>query len=346
MEIRTLTRSPAPLPVTQFTRRPAPGAFSIERVFDDVRAAMPDDVAVTQVRNRFLSQGLMPRLRDAWSARRRRARVNHVTGDVHYLTFFLPRARTLLTVHDTVLVDRERGLRRLVLWALWFWLPARRCARMTAISHESKRRILALIRTDPDRITVIPNPVSADFTPQPVTAHDGPFRLLHIGTKANKNLDRLVAALAGLAVELTVVGRPGAASRAALDASGLDLRLLQDLDDAALRAEYARCDALAFVSLDEGFGLPIVEAQATGRPVLTSARAPMDDVAGGAALLVDPTDTDAIRTGVQRLMTDAALRADLVARGHRNVTRFSAATVARAYADLYLQIDREAAADV
>lgn len=345
MGANPLTRPTDTLCVTQFTRRPAPGAFSLERVFADVRAAMPNGVQVTEARNAHLSQGLLPRLRDAWAARRHTGAVNHITGDVHYLCFFLPRARTLLTVHDTVLVDRERGLKRFVLWLLWFWLPARRCTRMTAISEESKRRILCLIAFKADRITVIPNPVSTDFVPCPVTAHDGPFRLLHIGTKANKNLDRLIPALAGLEVELTVIGRLSTAHQALLVRHRVAHRSMHDLTDAQIRAEYARCDALVFVSLDEGFGLPILEAQATGRPVLTSDRAPMSDVAGDAALLVNPEDTDAIRAAVVRLMTQADLRMDLIARGTRNLTRFSAPTIARAYADLYALIAQEADAD-
>ena len=331
------------LKVAHFARRPAPGAFSLERVFQDVRAAMPPRVDVTEHQNRHLSQGILPRLKDAWSARQATRAVNHVLGDVHYLTYFLPRRRTILTVHDTVMVDRERGLKRLMLWIFWFWLPLRRCDWITAISEESRLRLLALVSIDPGRVRVIPDPVAPEFIAQPPSPRHGPFRLLHIGAKANKNLERLVFALDGLDVELSVIGQLSDFQKELIKAHLPQNRVLCDLDDADLQAEYARAEALAFVSLDEGFGLPIVEAQATGRPVLTSARAPMNEVAGYGALLVDPENHVAIRDAVRRLASDAALRASLVERGFANVKRFSASIVAAQYAELYEIVAKEAA---
>ncbi|MFT6286154.1 MAG: glycosyltransferase involved in cell wall biosynthesis [Alcanivorax sp.] len=328
--------------VTHFTRKPAAGAFSIERVFRDVRAEMPAEVEVVEHRNAHLSQGVLPRLKDALTARKASRAVNHVVGDVHYLTYFLPRRRTILTVHDTILVDRERGLKRIVLWFFWFWLPVRRSNRITAISEKSRQRLLELVSVDPTRVLVIPDPVSPEFTPQPPGPRRGPFRLLHIGGKANKNLERLVRALNGLEVELTVIGHLSAVQKDLVAVHIAHHRLLENLDDKSLRAEYARAEALVFVSLDEGFGLPILEAQASGRPVLTSARAPMNEVAGGAALLVDPENVESMRGGVRRLISDPALRASLVERGFINAVRFSVGNVARQYADLYEAVGREA----
>lgn len=328
------------LRVTHFSRRPALGAFSLERVFADVRAAMPPDFAVTEVRNKYLSRGILPRLRDAWRARQQEGAVNHVLGDVHYLTYFLTRRRTILTIHDTILVERERGLKRFLIWFFWFWLPLHRCRHVTAISEESRDRLLALVEVDPDRVSVIPNPVSPEFVPKPDGPREGPFRLLHLGTKANKNLSRLCRALDGLEVELTVIGKASATQRALLEVHVPRRRILDGLSDADLRGEYARAEALAFVSTDEGFGLPILEAQATGRPVLTSDRAPMREVAGDAALLVLPEDETAIRAAVERLMTDAAYRAELVERGQVNVERFSAGAIAAHYASLYEIVGR------
>jgi len=333
-----------PLQVVHFSRRPPPGAFSIERVFADVRAAMPENIQVMECMNAHLSRGVLPRLRDAWRARRHAAAVNHVTGDVHYLTYFLPSERTLLTVHDTVMIERAKGVKRWLLWFLWLWLPARRCRWISAISDESKRRILRLVPIDPERIVVIPDPVSPNFAPTPLPPRSGPFRLLHIGTKPNKNLERVIEALAGLEIELTVIGRMTKTQAALFEWYNVAYRNLTDLSDDDLRAEYGRAEALIFVSLDEGFGLPIIEAQASGRPVITAARPPMDEIAGGAALLVDPEDTTAICSAVQRLAEDPELSADLAERGVDNARRFAATTVAAAYVELYARIDYEARA--
>ena len=330
----------AVLKVTHFSRRPASGAFSIERVFADIRGASPPHVEIVERRNAHLSKGVIPRLRDALAARRHVSAVNHVTGDVHYLTYFLPRDRTVLTVHDTIMIERAGGLKRALLLLFWFWLPARRAGWMTAISSESKRRLLKLVAFDPDRIVVIPNPVSINFSTSPPPFREGPVRLLHIGTKSNKNLERVIPALEGLDVELTVIGQMTEAQTALLHRHDVAHRTRQGLDDVALRAEYARAEVIVFVSLEEGFGLPIIEAQASGRPVITAARAPMDEVAGNAALLVDPEDIEEIRAAVIQIIESSELRAELVAKGKKNVEQYSATTIARKYADLYTQIDR------
>lgn len=324
--------------VTYFSRRPTASAFSIERVFADVRRAMPSGVEITEHRNLHFSQGILARLSDAWRARYHQSAVNHVTGDVHYVTFFLPRERTILTVHDAAMVERAKGIKRALLWFFWFWLPARRVGWITTISQESKERLLRFVSFAPERLVIIPNPVSPDFKPSPLPPREGPFRLLHIGTKPNKNLERLVPALAALNVELTVIGSMTEAQRALFSQYSVKHRALEGLDADAMRDEYARAEAVVFVSLDEGFGLPIIEAQASGRPVITSDRAPMTEVAGTGALLVDPENGEEIGAAVANLASDSSLRHELVAKGAKNVERFSPSTIAKAYADLYRKV--------
>jgi glycosyltransferase involved in cell wall biosynthesis len=87
--------------------------------------------------------------------------------------------------------------------------------------------------------------------------------------------------------------------------------------------------------------MPILEAQAVGRPVLTSNLAPMADVAGHGALKVDPYDGTAIRAGLERLITEPVLRDQLVDAGFQNVRQYSASAVAARYADLYREVIEE-----
>lgn len=331
-----------PISVAHLTRLPAPGAFSLERVFNDVRKAFPDWVHVKEHRNAFLSQGILPRLRDAWRARKSGAKVNHITGDVHYLTFFLRKKRTVLTIHDTLIFERSSGLKRFAIWFLWYYLPVHRSGVVTVISPETKSRLLSVVRVSDKKVKVIPNPVSSEFDMAPASVHPGSFRLLHIGTKQNKNLERLIEALTGLDVELTVVGVLNDTQRQAFKTHNVKVRNVHGISDAELVEEYIRTDAVAFVSLDEGFGLPIIEAQSVGRPVISSAREPMMWVAGSAALLVDPESVNEIREGVQAIRSSITLRSKLIDLGFQNALRFSVETVSQQYADLYREVSERA----
>ena len=102
--------------------------------------------------------------------------------------------------------------------------------------------------------------------------------------------------------------------------------------------EYRNADMLLFVSTYEGFGLPIVEANAVGRPVVTSQISSMPEVAADAACLVDPYDVASIRHGVQRVIENAAYRNELIQRGYVNAMRFSQEVVAARYAEVYRDV--------
>lgn len=321
--------------VTHFHRRPLQGAHSIERLYEDVRGALPPRFFVTVSINRWFSRGIMRRLGDAIRATWHQGDVNHVTGDVHYLTYFMHRARTVLTIHDCVALTTATGFRRWALWFFWFWLPLRRSAAIVVISETTKQELMAHTKCPESRIVVIHNSVSKEFAPCPRRFDAQVPRILHIGCTPNKNLERHAAALSAIACRLVVVGSMTPSQRQTLARHGIDYVSRSDLSRFQLLAEYQECDMLLFASTYEGFGLPIVEAQAVGRPVVTSNTSSMPEVAGDAAILVDPFDVESIRRGVLQVIHDADHRNDLVRRGFENAKRFQSEQVAQRYADLY-----------
>lgn len=328
--------------VTHFMRRPGSNTFSMERLYEDVRQALPVDCRVKVWICRHFSRGFWPRVKDAWLARAQQGDVNHVTGDVHYLTFLLDSRRTVLTVHDLVMLERLRGIRRFALWFLWYWLPVQRSRAIVVISETTRSLLRDSVRCDLGKIFVIHNNVSDEFQPVPRTFANSCPRILQIGTKTNKNLERVAEALSGMRCTLVIVGPLSKAQQSILHGYGIDYENHVGLSREALVAQYVAADMLLFASTYEGFGLPIIEAQAVGRPVVTSNLSAMPEVAGEAASLVDPFDVMSIRAGVQRLISDAVYRNDLITKGFENVKRFRASHVAAQYAALYRRVAEDA----
>lgn len=320
--------------IVHLQRKPHPGQLSMEAVFDSVREHLPEyqvDVVVSQHDN----SGVLPRLKAVLAARRDQGDVTHVVGDVHFLVLLMRRRTTVLTIHDVEFLGRHPGLRGAVYRWLWVRLPVWRSAVVTVVSEATRKDVAALVGGDPARLRLVENPVRDHFTPSPLPSN-APPRVLLMGTWPNKNLERSVQALAGMEVEVDVTGPLDEAQRALL--APLRARNHVGLDDGQVVELLRRCDLLLFPSLSEGFGLPIVEAQASGRPVVTSDRSPMRDVAGGAACLVDPEDVASIRAGVLRVLDDRDYAQALVEAGLANVADYRADVVARAYAEIYAEL--------
>lgn len=306
----------------------------METVFDAIQPRLAQCFDLTVRRSSQFSSGVLPRVRAVLEARREQGEVTHVVGDVHYLTLLLRRPSTVLTIHDIEFLDRSSGLRQAAYRWLWVRLPAARAALITTPSEAVRAEVLHETGRAPDSVVVVPNPVRPGFSPSPLPA--GRPVVLLMGAWPNKNLDRSLAALAGLDVAVRLVGSPSLPQARALAEIGGTVA--RELSDEQVTAEYAAATLLLFPSTSEGFGVPVLEAQASGRPVVTSDLEPLRTVAGGAALLVDPLDVAAIRAGVEQLLGDPALREQLVRAGLANAAAYSPDSIADRYAEVYRQL--------
>lgn len=264
--------------------------------------------------------------------------------------------KQVVTIHDMAVFDCPEtfsmGFRS------WYQmlLPklVRRALHIIAVSAFTKGRIQAHIDVSPDRISVIPNGVSSQFRPGlqsgNVLATLGlPSRsyVLAVGsTERRKNIAGLMKAWQRvqkrLAQDTWLVVAGGRNPRVFRDNSLPQVPervfLLGRVEDESLPALYAGARAVAYLSTYEGFGLPLLEAMASGIPVLASNASSLPEVAAGSTLLVDPFDIEAIENGLERVLEDAELRSRLTAQGLTRATEFSWDRTAHRTWDLLQQV--------
>ena len=324
-----------------FIHRKSADTPSIERVFAIVADEMEKQgLSVVHTRLPY-SNNALGTLANLLLFRPPPADIYHITGHVHYVALRLPPEKTILTVHDLGILRNRTGVRHSVIKKLFFDWPLRRLRYMTAISEATMLEIVEKTDCEPAKITVINNPID----PKMQNGHHE-FRtekpvILLVGTAPHKNLNRVVEAVTGLDCRLMIIGNVSRELTNLLKDSSVEFENAKAENDEQLYAVFKRSDLVVFCSTFEGFGLPIIEAQAMGIPLITSDIAPMNQIAGDGALLVDPYDVSQIRNAVGRLISDPDLRLRLVANGTKNVTRFDPKKIAEEYVRVYRQIHAE-----
>jgi glycosyltransferase involved in cell wall biosynthesis len=268
----------------------------------------------------------------------------------------------LVTIHDLWLDRFPQYSPKMFGQRLSFYRTRRTAwsaRKVIAVSQHTARDIQELFGLPADRIVVIPNGVSAEFHPaeDPVAMEQfrrrfrlptGRFILFVGGADPRKNHRTLLQACAGRRslrerCSLVLVGdeqhRFGSFRKTAAEL-GLQHnivctgRLTVDM----LRLLYSHADVFVFPSLYEGFGIPVLEAMACGAPVITSNTTSLPEVAGEAALLVDPTDADGLGRAVSRVLDDEALRKHLIAKGCERVKLFPWSRAAQETMALYREL--------
>ena len=280
----------------------------------------------------------------------------------HYILPPLVSCRSVVTIHDCIHLMFPQYLPNRFAFAYArtsMALAARRATRIMTVSESSKRDIMRFFGTPSEKIDVIYNAYDLRFAAEPraedvervrerFQLHDE-FVLYAGNVKPHKNLERLIEAFHVLRtsgfdqLKLVLIGdeiSKYTALRRAVHQHQLHkyVRFLGYMPETTLAVMYRLAGVFVFPSLYEGFGLPPLEAMASGTPVVTSNVSSLPEVAGDAAVLVDPYHPEAIADGIRRVLTDPQLRAELKLKGLARARQFSWETSARRVRDIYREV--------
>jgi glycosyltransferase involved in cell wall biosynthesis len=258
-----------------------------------------------------------------------------------------PARHVVTTFHDLFVLTAEYSTAE---FRRRFADQARRAAAnsdlIIAVSAFTAGQVCSLLGVEAARIRVIPHgtDLPAVQTPYPVTRDQV---ILSVGAlQTRKNTLRLIEAFESIAGDWTLIlagspggyGAAGILERLARSPARNRIEVTGYVSPSQLESLYQKAAIFAFPSLDEGFGIPALEAMAFGVPVLTSNRSALLEVAGDAALLVDPLSTDEIADGLRQLTQDEYLRADLASRGLLRAAQFPWSLAVQRTYQLYKEV--------
>lgn len=321
--------------ITFFNRDKREGNFSIEELFALLKKSFQDTGKVN-VKN-FYYEPQLSRTKNIIRAGKIQSDLNHITGDINFIALGLTKTKTILTVHDLGYFENpiHHPLKKFIYKIFWLSLPFRKVTYITTVSHFSAKKILQYFPWCAGKIKVIHNPCNPVFKFRPKQFNETKPTILLIGSGEHKNFDRLFEAVKDIPCVLSIIGKLSDRQKLILKEYRLPYLNYHNLNLEEVYNKYIEADILYFASLYEGFGLPIIEANSVGRPVITSNVASMPEVAGDAAIIVNPYETKEIKKALIRIISDKAFREELIERGIQNAERFSLKKIRDEYLDLY-----------
>jgi glycosyltransferase involved in cell wall biosynthesis len=325
------------LSITYYYREPRKTGVSIEGIFRLVKECLKYKVDIKE----FYCDAGASRIRNIMMAGKATGEINHITGDVNFLALGLRGKKNILTVHDLGHYEtlKKRSLIKFIIYRdLWFKYPLKYINIVTVVSDFTKQKLIEYFGFPEDRIRVIPNPIKPVFKYVKKDRLNERPRILMLGTGKHKNLDGLIEATKDLGVHIDIIGWPSADELEKLGQYKITYTIYNGLTDDEVNERYIACDILFMASLYEGFGMPIIEAQAVGRPVITSNIGAMKEVAGTSAVLVNPNSVAEIRDALVRLTSDQEYYDKIAALGRANTAPFQYETIAQQYLKVYQEL--------
>jgi O-antigen biosynthesis alpha-1,2-mannosyltransferase len=238
----------------------------------------------------------------------------------------------ILTIHDLIPIHApvNKPFLKTFFYHTVIKQALHRAYKILTVSDYSKNEILSWAKLSAEKIIVIKNGISDVFSPIGKQHTPGYPYLLYVGnTKPHKNVPRLIQAFAHAkidpSIKLILTGQLTAELHLLIQKHQIEKRIIVNshLSEERLAEYYRGSMGLLFPSLYEGFGLPVVEAMASGVPVITSNVTSLPEVAGQAAIMINPFDIDSLIFYIEQIVTNDSLRNHLIAEGHKQAATFS-----------------------
>lgn len=260
--------------------------------------------------------------------------INHICGDINFISALLNKKKTIITVADNYSMIRLKGLKKILYYIFWLKLALYKCTKIISISAKTSKEILKYFPKYKKKIIKIDICIQKLFKKKLKKIKSIP-KILIIGTAVNKNFDNSILAISKINCEVLIIGKLDQQKLFLLKKLKIKYINYLNLSDREVYKVYCKCDILLFASTYEGFGMPILEAQAVGRPVITSNIEPLTYVGGKGALYVNPVSVQSIRLALKELISSKILRKKLIINGLDNIKRFSVQSILKQHYDCY-----------
>lgn len=319
-----------------FLRKPIYGrSYSIEKYFKELIANHHDKRFNFKLKIcPVLSKGFFRRLYLVFWAYFNQGDINHICGDINFISLFLKKKKTVVTILDNFSMKRLKGLKKMLYFIFWLKLPISRCSKIISISKKTTNELTKYLPETKNKILNINICIQKIFKKNFKKINNLPVILL-IGTDINKNFYNSIKALSKIECQVLIVGVLSGEQNNLLYDLNIKYKNYFNLTDYQIYKIYCKSDVLLFASFYEGFGMPILEAQAVGRPVITSNINPLNYVGGNGAFYVNPYSIKSITNALKSLIESNFLRKKLINKGFKNVQRFNVKSILQEHYDCY-----------
>ena len=307
--------------------------FSIEMFYKELFKSDNQNIQIIKKKLPFESKGFFKRLYSIIWCLFNQNEINHVTGDINYINFFLKKNRSILTILDLYSLRRLDGFKNFFYKLFWLDIPLKRCSKIITISHKIKNEIISIFKVKSNKIDVIPCSISDIFKPKNKKLNFKELNILFIGTGENKNLERSIIALKNLKIKMTIIGEIKTKYLYLLKKNNINFTNYINQTQKQIYNHYISTDILLFPSEYEGFGIPILEAQAVGRLVVTSNN--LKNIAGKGAIYVNPLSINDIRAKINNIKKKKYEVKKIIKYGFKNLERFKLKNIKQKYLETY-----------